>query len=196
MRPFDEENRLSQDDCALLTRSLVNKSIASYSFFNNYFTANCDKDDNGKMNEFMVNNPNLRFKDGFGFTTPCVVDTDSELRNNAKMTNDRERVSLCTRWYTAVPALSKGGLIPNIESRLKYNGDTSDIRECDRVTEKNFNRFIPLPKCMAQNIQNPEHIVEKWTRGGEFTRDYVRSDDYLQKCGFYNDGKMWKRAQK
>jgi hypothetical protein len=195
MRPFDEENRLSQDDCALLTKSLVNKSIASYAFFNNYFTANCEKDDNKKLQEFLVNNPNLHFKDGFGVTTPCVIDTDSELRNNAKMTNDRERVSLCTRWYTAVPALSKGGLIPNIESRLKYNGDTSDIRECDRVTEKDFNRFIPLPRCMADTIQNPDNIVEKWTRGGEFTRDYVRSDSYLEKCGFYNDGKMWRRVQ-
>lgn len=190
MKHFDEENHLSQDECALLTQSLVNKSIADYNLFNTYSTASC-KDD--KMKEFMVNNPNLRYRDGYGVSSHCVIDKDSQMRNQSKMTHDREKISLCSRWYTAVPNLGKGGLIPNIESKLKYNGDTSDIRDCDRITEKDFNRFIPLPQCMAQNIQNPDNIVEKWTRGGEFTRDFVRSNEYLQKCGFENDGKMWYR---
>jgi hypothetical protein len=193
MRPFDEENHLSQDDCALLARTLVNKSIADYTLFNNFFTANCKGGQTEKISEFMTNNPNLHYRDGYGFASSCGVDNDSELRNNSKMTHDREKIALCTRWYTAVPDLGRGGLIPNIESRLKYNEDTSDLRDCDRVTEKDFNRFIPLPKCMADNVQNPEHIVEKWTRGGDFTRDYVRSDGYLEKCGFYSDGKVWRR---
>lgn len=195
MRPFDEENLLSQDDCALLTKSLVNKSVEDYTFFNNYFTASCKPKDVEKMNEFVVANPNLRFKDGYGVSTSCVIDNDSELRNNGKLTNDRERTPLCSRWYTAVPNLGRGGLIPNIESRLKYNGDTSDIRECDRVTEKDFNRFIPLPSCLAGTVQNPENIIEKWTRGGEITRDFVRTNQYLEKCGFYSDGKMWRRKE-
>ena len=194
MRPFTEENRLGQDDCALLTRSLVNKSISDYRFFNNFFTGSCEEGDKNKMSEFMTNNPNLHYRDGYGVASACVVDADSEMRNNGKMTNDRERVQLCTRWYTAVPDLGKGGLIPNIESRLKYGADTSDIRSCDRVTEKDFNRFIPLPPCIAQNVQNPDNIVQKWPRGGEFTRDYVRNDEYLKQCGFQNDGKMWRRA--
>lgn len=192
---FNEENQLSQDDCELLTKTLVNRSISDYRFFNNYFTGTCSEEDQEKMTEFMVNNPNLRFKDGFGVSTACVIDNDSEVRNNGKLTNDRERNSLCTRWYTAVPDLGRGGLIPNVESKLKYSEDTSDIKDCDRVTEKDFNRFIPLPSCMASTIQNPENIIPKWTRGGEFTRDYVRSDAYLEKCGFYNDGKMWRRKE-
>lgn len=195
MRPFDEENQLSQDDCALLTRSFANKSISDYTFFNNYFTASCKPGDNEKMSEFMIKNPNLRFRDGYGVSTSCVIDNDSELRNKGKLTNDRERTSLCTRWYTAAPDLGRGGLIPNIESRLKYGGDTSELRECDKITERDFNRFIPLPPCMAENVQNPENIVEKWTRGGEITRDYVRSNQYLEKCGFYTDGKLWRRTQ-
>ena len=194
MRPFTEENRLGQDDCALLTRSLVNQSISDYRFFNNFFTGSCEADDKNKMAEFMTNNPNLHYRDGYGNASSCVIDADSELRNNGKITNDRERVQLCTRWYTAVPDLGRGGLVPNIESRLKYGADTSDIRSCDRVTEKDFNRFIPLPPCLAQSIQNPDNIVQKGPRGGEFTRDYVRNDEYLKQCGFQNDGKMWKRV--
>lgn len=195
MRPFDEANRLGEDQCAFVTKDLGNRSMIDYSLYNNFFTSSCKEGDQNKMTEFMVNNPNLHFRDGYGFASSCVVDNDSALRNKSKITHDRERISLCSRWYTAVPSLGKGGLIPNIESRLKYGGDTSDLRDCDRVTEKDFNRFTPLPGCMAENIQNPDHIVEKWTRGGEFTRDYVRSDKYLQKCGFANDGKMWRRVE-
>lgn len=195
MRPFDEENHLSQDECAILTKALANKSIEDYTFFNNYATSDCKTKSNEEMLDFVLANPNLRFKDGYGVSTSCVIDNDSELRNNAKMTSNRERTPLCSRWYTAVPNLSRGSLIPNIESQLKYNGDTSDIRVCDKITEKDFNRFIPLPRCMAENVQNPENIIEKWTRGGDITRDFVRTNEYLEKCGFYSDGKMWRRRQ-
>lgn len=194
MKVFDGENHLSQDECELIARLNANKSISDYTFFNNYFTNECQEVIDKKMSEFVHANVNLRYKDGVGNTPSCVIDVDSELRNKFIMTNYRDRSSLCTRWYTAVPNLGKGGLIPNIESRLKFNEDTSDIKDCDRVTEKNFDRFIPLPGCMADTIQNPEHIIEKWTRGGDFTRDYVRNDEYLQKCGFVNDGKMWRRS--
>lgn len=193
MKVFDDENKMSQDECALIAKLNANKSIADYRFFNNYFTNECREEIDQKMNEFVTNNANLRYKDGFGNVPSCSVDVDSLLRNKFQM-NYRERTPLCTRWYTAVPNLGKGGLIPNIESRLKLSEDTNDIRDCDRVTEKTFDRFIPLPGCMSQTIQNPEHIIEKWTRGGEFTRDYVRNDEYLQKCGFTNDGKMWRRT--
>lgn len=194
MRVFDQANTLKQEQCEYISKINANESMVNYRLFNSYVTNNCvDKCNTYKLNEFVTDNVNLRYKDGVGNIPSCSVDVDSELRNKFTM-GYKGRDTLCTRWYTAVPNLGKGGLIPNIESRLKYNEDTSDIRDCDRITEKDFNRFIPLPSCMAINIQNPENIVEKWTRGGEFTRDYVRNDNYLQKCGFINDGKMWRRV--
>ena len=192
-RLFDQQNTLFQDNCEVEARVHTNKSIADYRLFNNYLPEDCNTCNDNKLNEFVTSNQNLRYKNGVGNIPPCSVDIDSELRNKFQM-GFKGRDSLCTRWYTAVPNLGRGGLIPNVESRLKMNEDTSDIRDCDRITEKDFNRFIPLPGCMANTIQNADNIVEKWTRGGEFTRDYVRDDTYLKKCGFVNDGKLWRRA--
>lgn len=190
MKVFDADNRLTQDSCALITKDLMNKSLNDYYMYNMYSTSQCKTED---IQNFTINNPNLRYKDGFGNVNACTVDDDSELRNNAKLTNLREKEQLCTRWYQAGPNIGKGGLIPNIETRLLFAEDTSGIRECDVVSEKNFDRFIPMIGCIQDNIQNPENIILPFERGGIITRDFVKQDEYLEKCGFSNDGKTWRR---
>ena len=192
MSEFLEQNRLTLDRCAIFTKELQNKSVSEYALFNMYPTSDCCTD---SLVEFTMKNPNLRFRDGFGNVNACTVDGDSDLRNNAKMTNFREKEQLCTRWYQAGPNIGKGGLIPNVESRLRNAEDTSDIRECDRLAERNFDRFIPMLGCLADSIQNPNNIILPFERGGKFTRDYVRDDEYLKTCGFVNDGKTWRRQQ-
>ena len=192
MRQFINENRLTTDDCALLTKELQNKSVSDYYLFNMYPTSRCD--DNKDIQEFMINNPNLTYRDGFGFTNSCVIDVDSEIRNNSRLTNFREKEQLCTRWYQAVPNYGKGGLIPQVESRLKIAEDTSAIKDCDILAEKEFPVFTPMIKCLKDSIQNPEHIILPFERGGKITREFVLQDDYLEKCGFTNDGKTWRRA--
>jgi hypothetical protein len=193
MKNYFEENKLSQDNCALLTKQLQNKSITDYNLYNSYVTSTCD---DKALIDYTLEYPNLRWKDGFGNVSGCTVDKDSEIRNNAKLTNFREKEQLCTRWYQAVPNFGRGGLIPNVESRLILGEDTSDIRSCDIVSEKNFDRFIPLIGCMSSTIQNPENIILPFERGGKITRDYVRDDEYLKQCGFHNpDGKAWRRKE-
>lgn len=191
MKVFRGENRLSIDDCAQLTRELQNSSINDRMLYNFYFTHDCKCD---AMSDFLFEN-NLTMKDGYGFTTGCTVDSDSDLRLRSMLTNERDKVQLCTRWHQGVPNLNKGGLIPNIESRMKSADDTSDIRDCDKITERDFNRFVPLVGCLANEVQNPRHIVEPWVRGGASTRNEVRSNEYLEKCGFENNGKNWVRKQ-
>jgi len=46
-----------------------------------------------------------------------------------------------------------------------------------QIMEKTTNQFVPLLDCVKQ-IQNPEHIVPTWTRGGEDTRSYVNKQKY------------------
>lgn len=191
MRLFDEENRLTTDKCAVLTKELQNRSVNDYYLYNMYPTSTCE--DTSSMDDFVANNPNLRYKEGYGFLNSCTVDEDTKLRNNAQMTNFRGKEQLCTRWEQAAPDLGRGGLIPNVESRLKMSEDTSDIKICDILQEKDFNRFIPMVGCLQQSIQNPQHIIMPFDRGGAFTRDYVRSDEYLQQCGFVNDGRTWRK---
>jgi hypothetical protein len=193
MKKFDNFARLTDDDCALVTKELQNNSINDYLLYNTYVTSQC-KQDRTTFDEFVANNPNLRFKDGSGFLNGCTVDNDSQLRNGAKITHDKEKIQLQTRWNQAVPSFNKGGLIVNVDTRLKSSEDTSVFRSCDKVVEKNFDRFIPLPQCLARSIQNPQHIIPTWTWGGDATRQYVQDSTYLAKCGFKNEGNMWKRV--
>lgn len=190
MKFFEENNRLSQDECALFTRDLQNQSVTDYVLFNMYSTSTCKTDD---IMDFTINNPNLRYKDGFGNVSSCTVEVDSDLRNNARLTNPREKEQLCTRWYQAGPSIGRGGLVPNVESRLIFAEDTSDMKECGKLAETDFGRFIPMLSCLQGSIQDPEHIILPFERGGKITRDFVRDDEYLKKCGFYNDGKTWRR---
>jgi hypothetical protein len=183
-RSFDFMGRLADDDCALITKELQNQSIGDYNLYNSYMTANCETDKT-HLDTFVAQNPNLRYKDGFGFLNGCVVDADSKLRNGALFTNDREKSQLCTRWHKAVPALSKGGLTVNVDSRLKFAEDTSAIRECDRLSERNFNRFVPMTPCLASSIQDPENIVPQWQWGGESTRQsFIQENQHMNQCGF------------
>lgn len=188
---FEEQNRLSLDRCALLTKELQNRSISDYNMFNMYPSASCDSN---KLMEFTIRNPNLRFRDGFGNVNGCTVDADSDIKLKAKLTNVREKEQLCTRWYQAGPNIGRGGLIPAIESKLQMSEDTHDMKDCDIVAERDFNRFIPMIGCLASSIQNPQNIIMPFERGGKITRDYVMDNKYLEKCGFVNDGRTWRRA--
>jgi hypothetical protein len=194
MRVYNLENSLNDDKCAMVNREFVNKSVNDYSLYNNFFTSQCDTETNEKMNEFMFDNPNLRFRDGYGFLNSCTVDLDSALRNDSRLTHDKTKVQLCTRWNKAVPGLDKGGLIPNLESRLRDSEDTSVIKNCSRISEMDYNRYTPLVGCIAPTIQNDNHIILPFTRGGDITRNYIFSNSYLEKCGFKNNGQFYEKV--
>lgn len=192
MRSFDNMGRVADDSCALVTRELQNRSIGDYVLYNSYLTSQCTQS-RTKFDEYVATNPNLRYKDGYGFLNGCVVDADSTLRNGGSMTNDKTKSQLCARWSQAVPSYNKGGLVVNVDSRMKFAEDTSAIRDCQRLTEKNFDRFIPLTSCLAKSVQDPKHIVPEWRWGGESTRTYVLENQYLEQCGFTNNGHTWVR---
>ena len=186
------ENRLNDDKCAQINREIGNKSVSDRQLYNFYYTNDCKceiYDDTLVDNYFTV-------KDGYGYTSGCVVDVDTELRVNPQMTHDKGKMQLCARPFGGGPNLNKGGFIPNIESRLRDSDDTSDIKACDIVSEKSFIPYswYHLKPCVA-SVQNPDHIVEPWTRGGEITRDYVRQNSYLERCNFKKiDDKNWVKA--
>lgn len=191
-RDFNNSQHINDDLCAISSRDLQNKSIDQYVLQNFYPTVNCEKGLND--NDIFLNNLNLHARDGFGNTNSCGIDVDSKLRLS-DMIHPRGKEQLCVRFYEACPNLNKGGLIPNIESRLKSAEDTSDIRDCIRTTEIDYNRWIPLPPCMKNNIQNPNNIVWNGVWGGDNTRDYRRDNKYLERCGFVNNGRAMVRKQ-
>ncbi len=183
MRIFDINNRLTDDDCAMATKENQNRSIEDYIMFNMYPTAVCDSGNDTKLTQFMAENPNLRYRDGYGYAFDCTIDNDSKMRTDPNtVTHYRERQSLCSRWDQGVPNFGKGGLVPNVESTLKFGQDTSYIRDCDRLAEKPLDVFIPFNTC---GLINPD-VVPPFSNGiaaGVSTRDFVRNDDYAKRCG-------------
>lgn len=188
MSDFLEQNRLSTDTCAMMSKELQNQAMNMYTM---YGTMECD---NTQILEFTARNPNLHYRDGVGNANACVIDEDSELRLNSRLTNLREKDQLCTRWYQAGPNIGKGGLIANVESRLILSDDTSQTYCQDVLAERNFDRFVPMLGCLKTAVQNPDNVIAPFQRAGEMTRDFVKDDAYLKKCGFVNDGKTWRRA--
>lgn len=191
-RKFFIDETLGNDKCAILTKDLQNKSQENYNLENFYYTKNCNPC-SLTNNDFLLNNLNLHAKDGYGNVNNCTVDIDTELKLS-QLVHPKGKDILCTRWDQAVPSLDMGGLIPNIESRLKSPEDTSSLRDCCPIVEKDFDRWIPLQQCYASQVQNPEHIVAPKNAFWSTTRDYVRDDQYLSRCGFVNNGRAWVRT--
>lgn len=196
MRYTNLSNRLNDDSCAIKNRSLYNDSVVDNRLYNFYFNNACEcpvLDDIAMENNFTV-------REGYGYASGCTVDRDSELRIGAAVTHDKGRQQLCSRTFAGVPNVGRGGLVPNVESRLKNADDTSDIRNIDKVMEKQFDVFTPMIPCLKGSVQNPTHIIPedsmpKWRLGGADTRQDLVSSDYLSRCGFEYRNKNWVRRE-
>lgn len=193
MKYFESEHRLGADDCAVDAKTYQNASISEYNLWNN-FNNTCNAESDAKFASFVLDHPNLRFKNGYGFTDRCNVDNDTEMRNNGKITNERARVQLFTRFYQANPDLSRGLVVPNLESKLVQGDDTTQYKQCIRTTERDFDRFMPLLPCLKETIQDPDHIVFPNIPCGESSRRMMRDSEFLKKCGYVYDGKAWRKA--
>ncbi len=193
MKFFENENRLGTDECAMNAKDYQNSSINDYSLWNVY-NMNCAPQREKELEDFSIKHPNLHYKNGYGYTNGCYVDNDTELRHNALITNEKSKTQLFTRFYQANPDLSKGTSVPNVESRLISGDDTTQYRQCDRLGERDFDRFTPLIPCL-ENIQDPENVVLPFHQGGENSREMMRSAMVLKKCGYKHDGKNWIRSE-
>ena len=104
--------------------------------------------------------------------------------NSGNMTSRKE---LETRVFPGAPLMSNGQSIlknPDLSSRLIY-GESSRVSKSENdASSYSANNFIPLVPMIADNIQNPEHIIPTyWVRGGMSSRTVVRNIDYLKSCG-------------
>jgi hypothetical protein len=175
---FHHENRLNMDDCNQKSREFQNQSLKQRNLYNFYDACLPDGGDE-QMESFAIEN-RMSVKKGYGVTDGRVVDSDSQMRMDGEWTNHRTKNQLHTRWYQGVPNLNRGGLVPDAESRLTNSENTTGLHNCDRVTEKNFDRNIPLVGWYGKHVQNPDHIIEPWVRGGSHTRTEFRSGEYIK----------------
>ena len=194
MRQFELEHRVGADTCAINTREYQNMDINKYNLYNYWKTSDNDCDPEvKKMQDFAVENY-LHPKEGYGFTNGCRVDNDTQLRWET-ITADRTPTQLFTRIFQAVPDLSSGPVRPELESKLQQGEFTHQYHNhpCE---DKNWpNYFTPMIPCLKQTVQDPKHIVEPWTRGGDFTRDTLKQEEFLKKNGYSFDGNVWSKKQ-
>lgn len=184
LKYFNKENRVQTDECAIDSINDQNKRLEDYMLFNSYRgnLLECN-DEVKKIKEFMTEN-NMTIRDGYGFTNACQVDNDSSMRIDSNKIN-RDKNQIFTRTFQAVPDLSKGDINVDNESRIQQGEMTFDDFQCQG---KPFDVFTPMLPCLQNSIQDPEHLIETWTRGGETTRDTIKQKEFLEKNGYQFDG--------
>jgi hypothetical protein len=163
---FDWENRLTADTCAQNVRNEENKDILSYNTYN--FYGDCDRKI-ALANEC----PNLHFRNGYGFTSACTVDTDSAVRFS-QQTHGPEKRQVNIRPFTAVPDMSRGSCSIDTESYLLNAQDTTIIRECNRVDPGD--RFTPLLDCVQDYVRGYGYLDRNiGADSREISRQYMKS---------------------
>jgi hypothetical protein len=147
---FDWENAISMDTCALAAKQHTNTSIFDYLMYSDRNDVGCEVTDQ-RIREFSDKYPNLRFRNGYGVTSACTVDADTEARMVGP-THGHEKRQLDVRNFHAVPFFGRGCLAPDTESFLKNGQSSTFERSCEPLTERNFDRFVPFLDCIQKHV--------------------------------------------
>ena len=169
MRYFDNGNKLTQDECAIQAKDRDNQNINMYNTFNFYDVIPCDQ--LNKLQDFAMENPNLTYRIGYGFASPCVIDNDSKMRMGADITHGHERRNLCTRNFVAGPSLNRGGLEPDVESALINGTRTFSNRDCHKIAETDLGYFAPLDPCVEKYINGASRYIDDDIRIGRPSKE-------------------------
>ena len=183
MKYFGHEHRVGVDTCAIESQEQQNIKANNYMLFDLYNIKDCNEEKYKQLQEFASEN-NFTIRGGVGYTTSCDVDNDSLLRieQDKKL---RMRNQMFTRTFQAAPDLSRGDVNVVNESKIQQGANTLGAYNCD---EKPFDVFTPMLPCLAKSVQDVDHIIPQWQRGGESTRDTIKQKEFLEKNGYHFDG--------
>ncbi len=170
---INQETRLAYDPCYLSGSESTNARLAQYAL------------DGRQLNDDSLQYQDIRGlyrnnHDGKG----VYVNEETSLRNGQRC-SEKGRVAktLDTVLFAGPPFMGNGSSTlrnPDIKSRL-LNGEQTHVKKSIAPTcGVTIDRFTPLIPCIADNIQNTDHIIpDHWVRGGMSTRTVVRNADYL-----------------
>lgn len=185
---FLDSRRYRTDCCAKETKDTQNENISQYTFYNSFLLPEKCTSPNMRSPDFQYDHVNLRAKIGVGLADDCLIDQYSYLRNNPEqLTRDRCHIQLYTRIFQACPNLRPGVVDPDQEMPLLQGTSSTSLEGVKYPCKKTLMEMqtvhpTPLISCM-QDIQDPKHIIEeKWVRGGDSTRDFVRRLEFMKKC--------------
>ncbi len=178
---INQNTNIKHDLCLNSFNDINNNKIFQHSFLppisNNQNNRNHYIDSTKNPGILQTNNHDL-----LGLTV-----ADSTLLRNGQSGNTQSKKELETRLFPGAPLMSNGQSVlknPDLSSRLKY-GESSRVSKSENdASSYSANNFIPLVPHIADNIQNPEHIIPTyWVRGGMSSRTVVRNIDYMKSCG-------------
>jgi hypothetical protein len=184
---FDKKTRTGDDQCYIDYETVQSVSQGAYTL-QNFRSCECGAP-GPKSVAFSQPNVNFQVPQGWSGENGCLIDNDSILRYEHKLTNLNTINTLYERPYLTVPYMGRGVPHPNEESALQPGESTTMKRSCNTlagVSIENF--FTPLVDNLRNNVQNTKHIIpedssESWVRGGLSSRAMVRNFDYIQRCG-------------
>lgn len=183
---FLDTRTYKTDCCAREAKDAQNEGIYGWTSAQ-YLPVVCQAP-NMRSPDFQYDHPNLRARIGYGVAEGCVVDSYSALRNDPRqLTRDRCRIQLFERVFQGVPNLKPGVVNPDVEMPLVQGTSSTTLEGVQYLCKKTIMEQptyhpTPLLDCM-KDIQDPEHIVEPWVRGGDDTRSYVRRQEFMKACG-------------
>jgi hypothetical protein len=180
---FEQTSRPGADGCTMAAENTQNSRMFEWVVFPGV-DAQCR--DKAAVVAFAAENKRL-VRGGYG---PLACNIEQEL-HIGEATLDPSKNQLCARVFGAPPDMRRGAGEPEIEDRVKQGSATNVHRSCNVLSEVTIDRFEPLIPCIERNIQNPSHIVPKWIRGGEPTRDVDHQKRFLSHIGYEYDGRAW-----
>jgi hypothetical protein len=174
---INQDTRLSYDPCYVSGVETTNSRLSQYAL------------DNRQVNDASLNHTEIRGlyrnnRDGKGNN----VNDETKLRHGERC-SEKGRVAktLDTILFAGPPFMGNGSAVlknPDVKSTLMTGEQTHVKKSTAPTCGVTIDRFTPLIGCIADNVQNTEHIIpEHWVRGGMSTRTVVRNSQYLQSLG-------------
>lgn len=179
MRYFDSGNKVRQDPCAIETRERENQSYIDYNTYNFYASGTCGET-YARVQQLADENPNMRFRVGYGVASDCTIDQDNKLRYGFNMTHGPERQTLNARNFVACPDFSRGQCSAELESALINSVDTKDARDCQKLAEMQLGVFQPLSPCIESHVKGAFNVIDDDIRIGKPSKDIFMA--HRRKC--------------
>ena len=167
---------------------IIQSQGPGYYTMENMFGCGCELKD---ARAVQLSQPVINFEGGKGWIGEkgCLVDTDSELREDSdKLTNKKYIHQLTERPHLTTANLQKGYHNVDVESVIRVGIDAGDDRACNSLSGVTIgNYFTPMIPKLQDEVQNIKHIIpedsmQSWVRGGLPSRQMQRNQDYLRRC--------------
>ena len=182
------KQNILQEDAIQLSLEMMQSQGPGYYHMDNQYATECGLKE---ARDVQVSQPGINFKGGFGWSGEkgCLVDVDSQLRENKdRLTNKRQINQLTERLSLTTPNLNKGFYDVDVESVIRPGDFSKTQKPCGPLSGVTIgNYFTPLIPKLKEEVQDTDHIIpedskQDWVRGGLPTREMVRNADYLRRC--------------